>query len=227
MGKAVLAKSGFGGALAALLGLGACAASTSLPGPAAQLTRLDLPAGPLEPAAYARVSDPYQPVTVYVGGQKLACGAGDGQDGARVLAAADPAANVVFLARQCQPDGAAMPPEAVAAMNRVIDRVVARWPGHLVNMVGYGCGDGLVVRMAAARGDVASIRTVAGRLDAATRRELAAMRIPQIHFRLGDDPAGKSAAGACARQVMLPAGGGGPGWAQRWPELLELVPACS
>jgi len=95
------------------------------------------------------------------------------------LAAADPAPNVVYLARPCQftpmalnPQcdipywtGKRFAPEVVASIAQAVAQFAARVPGQAINLVGYSGGAALAVMVAAQRTDVASIRTVAGNLD--------------------------------------------------------------
>lgn len=95
------------------------------------------------------------------------------------LAAADPAPNVVYLARPCQFTamsasprcsvaywtGKRFAPETVVAMDAAVSRLAQRVPGQKLNLIGYSGGGAMVVLMAARRHDVASIRTVGGNLD--------------------------------------------------------------
>jgi hypothetical protein len=95
------------------------------------------------------------------------------------LAAADPAANVAYLARPCQFTPMAMnprcsipywtgkrfSPEVITSMNAAVDRLIARVPGQRINLVGYSGGGAIAVLLAARRRDVATLRTVAGNLD--------------------------------------------------------------
>lgn len=93
------------------------------------------------------------------------------------LAARDPTANVVYLARPCQftsmrdSQGCSAAywtdkrysEEVLAAMNHAVTHYVGA--GQLVNLVGYSGGGALAVLIASRRSDVISIRTVAGNLD--------------------------------------------------------------
>ena len=95
------------------------------------------------------------------------------------LAAADPAPNVVYLARPCQFTPMQLnplcevrwwttqryAPTVVAALNQAIDQFAARVPGQQLALIGYSGGGGLAVLLAAQRHDVLSLRTVAGNLD--------------------------------------------------------------
>nr|WP_223258699.1 alpha/beta hydrolase [Trinickia symbiotica] len=95
------------------------------------------------------------------------------------LAVADPAPNVVYLARPCQFTPMALNPrcgvpywtgrrfaaEVVTSMNEAIDQIAVRAPGQRINLVGYSGGAAIAILIAARRRDVESIRTVAGNLD--------------------------------------------------------------
>ncbi|MDB5981088.1 MAG: esterase/lipase/thioesterase [Pseudomonas sp.] len=95
------------------------------------------------------------------------------------LAAVDPAANVVYLARPCQFTPMQANPrcdkaywtnkrfaeEVVVAMNQAVTHYAAQVPGQRIQLIGYSGGGALAVLVAARRNDVASLRTVAGNLD--------------------------------------------------------------
>ena len=95
------------------------------------------------------------------------------------LAAVDPAANVVYLARPCQFTPMQANPrcdkaywthkrfaeEVVVAMNQAVTHYAAQVPGQRIHLIGYSGGGALAVLIAARRHDVASLRTVAGNLD--------------------------------------------------------------
>jgi hypothetical protein len=138
-------------------------------------------------SAFSRISRADEPLDLYIEGDGLAWIA-RGEPSldptpreamGLALAAADPAANVVYLARACQFTPMAMnprcgvpywtgkrfAPEVVASMNEAVSQFAARLPGQRINLVGYSGGGALAVLIAARRSDVASIRTVAGNLD--------------------------------------------------------------
>ncbi|MDE1181862.1 alpha/beta hydrolase [Paraburkholderia sp.] len=137
--------------------------------------------------AYSRITRPDRPVDIYIEGDGLAWVTRTQpsldptpRDALGLtLAAADPAPNVVYLARPCQFTPMAMnprcgtpywtgkryAPEVVAAMNVAIDRIAARVPSQQIAITGYSGGGALAVLVAARRRDVLSIRTVAGNLD--------------------------------------------------------------
>lgn len=94
------------------------------------------------------------------------------------LASRDKAKNLIYIARPCQfmesPDetcGSALwqnrrfSPEVIAAFNDVIDDVKKRWDITDINLIGYDGGANIAAAIAAARTDVASLRTVAGILN--------------------------------------------------------------
>lgn len=137
--------------------------------------------------AFSRISQPGKPIHIYI--------EGDGQAWLSrtqpsldptprraiglALAAADPAPNVVYLARPCQFTPMAMnprcgiewwtsqryAPEVVASMSEAVSQLASRGPKPAIELIGYSGGGALAVLIAARRTDVASIRTVAGNLD--------------------------------------------------------------
>ncbi|CAN7757718.1 alpha/beta hydrolase [Caballeronia sp. LjRoot29] len=137
--------------------------------------------------AFSRISRPGAPLDLYIEGDGLAwisrsepsLDPTPREASGLALAATDPAANVVYLARPCQFTPMAMnprcgipywtgkrfAPEVVVSMNKAVSQFAARVPGQRINLVGYSGGGALVVLIAARRADVASIRTVAGNLD--------------------------------------------------------------
>lgn len=137
--------------------------------------------------AYARITRPDLPLTVYIEGDGLAWRSRtepsadpSPRDALGLqLAAADRAANVVYLARPCQFTamadnprceaaywtGKRFAPEVIAAMDAAVSRYASLLPGRRINLVGYSGGGAVAVLLAARRSDVASLRTVAGNLD--------------------------------------------------------------
>jgi len=174
------------------------------------------------------------------------------------LAALDPAANVAYLARpgQYTAPGAVrgdpaywserrFSPEVVAALNEAVTILKAKTRSGKINLIGYSGGAALAVLMAAARADVASLRTVAGNLapEAVNRFHqvaplsgsldpLAAAKIrdlPQRHFIGADDavvPAFtardfiRRQEGDPRRLVVVAGAGHSRGWRERWRDLL-------
>lgn len=94
------------------------------------------------------------------------------------LAAADTAANVVYLARPCQFTPVEhtsacrseywtdkrFAPDVVASMDAAISHYLRQLPGQSVVLTGYS-GGGVAVLIAARRKGIALLRTVAGNLD--------------------------------------------------------------
>ena len=178
------------------------------------------------------------------------------------LALRDPAPKVLYLARPCQyaakrPARGCHPiywtthrfaPEVVEGMNRAIDRAKRLAAAERIVLVGYSGGGGLAVLLAAARGDVSRLITVAGVLDHpawTAYHGVSSMRgslnpadsamalgaIPQLHLVGGDDetvPLAIAAAyrsrladGNRARVVVVPGFDHECCWEERWPELIK------
>jgi dienelactone hydrolase len=231
-----------------------------------------IPAGRFELMSYARYTQPGAPVRVYIEGDGLAWVSRHEKSldptptdpTALRLAAADGAPNVVWLARPCQyvrTDAcdetywttARTAPEVLAAYQAALDRISAAHGAGAFELVGYSGGAAVALLTAAARHDVASIRTVAGNTDYAAfdaahgldvaetslKPESAAARlstVPQIHFIGGDDkvipPAvfaawkQASRASTCLRAETVPGNTHDKGWASSWPGLLQEKPEC-
>jgi hypothetical protein len=159
------------------------------------LKRMIVKADPFVLTTFARIRDPGQPVTIYIEGDGLAwlsrsevsLDPTPREAMGLALAAADPAPNVVYLARPGQftaraknPTcgipywtGKRFAPEVIAAMGQAVDQVAAQVPGQKINLVGYSGGGAVAVLVAAGRKDIGSIRTVAGNLDHAEVNRLA------------------------------------------------------
>jgi dienelactone hydrolase len=134
---------------------------------------------------YARLGDPSLPINFYIEGDGRAWltptrASGDPTPRQAIglqLAAADPAANLVYLARPCQfteHDSQCQATywtdkrysrEVVESLNQAIDYYTTLNPHRGVNLAGYSGGGTLAVLVAARRRDVRSIRTVAANLD--------------------------------------------------------------
>lgn len=182
------------------------------------------------------------------------------------LAAADTASNVVYLARPCQftPPadnpacgvaywtGKRFAPEVVSALDQAVDRIVAQTGAKDIHLTGYSGGGAIATLLAARRGDVASLRTVAGNLDHHAVNRLhnvtplagslnaidvaaATARIPQIHYSGGKDAvvppeiAARFAAavgGSCVLTVTEAGFDHENGWREAWPGLAARRPAC-
>lgn len=138
--------------------------------------------------SYQRLAAPDQTVNIYLEGDgaawqtrtRLASDPTPRQQLVLELAALDPAAKVVYLARPCQyviregmgggcgPDlwsSARFGEETVAGVDRAIDLILAATKASRLNLIGYSGGGALAVLVAARREDVVSLRTIAGNLD--------------------------------------------------------------
>ena len=170
--------------------------------------------------AYSRIDDPQQPVHAYFEGDGLAWISrnrlSDDPTPRRAtglaLAVADPAPNVVYLARPCQYidlrahpcesiwwSGKRFAEEVVRSENEALETLMRGAPGQSVHLIGYSGGAAIAVLLTTRRQDVASVRTVAGNLDSEAVNRFhgvspmpdslnpidvapALARIPQIHF---------------------------------------------
>jgi len=218
----------FGASILAVLILAGCASRTETADGLARsgaLAYAQVQTDSFVLASYSRIGDRDQPIDVYIEGDGLAWRSRfepstDPTPRKAIglaLAASDPAANVVYIARPCQYTLALSPrcgvaywtgkrfaPEVIAAMNQAIDHFAGQAPGQKLNLVGYSGGGAVAVLVAARRADVATIRTVAGNLDHkefSRLHEVSLMpdslnaidvagtvaAIPQIHFSGGDD----------------------------------------
>ncbi len=139
--------------------------------------------------SFYRITRPDQPLTVYIEGDGFAWRTRSQPSlnptpikaQGLALAAKDPAANVVYLARPCQFTPMSANPgcdvrywtgkrfaeEVVVAMNQAVEQYAARAPGQSLHLVGYSGGGNIAALLAARRQDVVSLRTVAGNLDVA------------------------------------------------------------
>ncbi|WP_439894307.1 alpha/beta hydrolase (plasmid) [Ralstonia sp. 25C] len=225
--------------------------------------------------AFARITRADQPLTVYIEGDGLAWVSRTEPSAdptprkatGLALAAADPAPNVVYLARPCQftpmaqnPRCAApywtskrFAPEVVASMSEAVSRFAAKVPGQPIHLVGYSGGGAVAVLIAAQRGDIASIRTVAGNLDTEFVNRLHAVSpmpeslnpidaaarvaaVPQLHFSGADDTVVppevaqrfmRASGGGCAHADTVPGLAHDGDWARQWPALLTRAPTCT
>lgn len=137
--------------------------------------------------AYSRIQQPDQPLNIYIEGDGYAWVtryrvSGDPTPRRPValeLAAEDPAANVVYLARPCQYTSAGADPaceedywtdkrfsqEVIRSVDQAVDRFVKEAQSPGVHLIGYSGGGAVAALIAARRQDVKSLRTVAGNLD--------------------------------------------------------------
>jgi hypothetical protein len=173
-------------ALAGCTGLDRNARADALAGPAG-LSRESIDTGSFLLTAFSRITRPDAPLDLYIEGDGFAWVTRNEpsldptprEATGLALAAADPAPNVVYLARPCQFTpmeqntrcdvpywtGKRFAPDVVESMNEAVSQMVARVPGQRIDLIGYSGGAALAVLIAARRADIASIRTVAGNLD--------------------------------------------------------------
>ncbi|MFP9461140.1 alpha/beta hydrolase [Pectobacterium brasiliense] len=153
----------------------------------AGLQRETLPVSPFVLTTYTRITRTDRPLNIYIEGDGRAWRTrnlpADDPTPRRALglslAAADRAANVVYIARPCQftpssvnpacqPDywtDKRFAPEVITAMDRAITHYAAKVPTQSIVLTGYSGGGAVAVLVAARRQDIALLRTVAGNLD--------------------------------------------------------------
>ncbi|WP_421507431.1 alpha/beta hydrolase [Erwinia rhapontici] len=154
---------------------------------AAGLQQGEINAVPFVLRWWGRISDPDQPVHLYIEGDGFAwvTPSQPSRDPtpfnptALKLTAADPAVNVAYLARPCQYipmtrnpacdqswwTDRRFGPVVINAMNDAITQIARQAPGQPLVLVGYSGGGAVAALVAARRHDVQSLRTVAGNLD--------------------------------------------------------------
>jgi len=136
--------------------------------------------------AYRRFVEKGKPVVIYIEGDGLAWESRSRLSGDPTpkdplvieLASIDPAPNVAYLARPGQYNLSGASPcdpsywsdkryseEVIASMNEAIEYLKKRSGAGNIDVVGYSGGAAIGVLIASRRGDVASLRTVAGNLD--------------------------------------------------------------
>lgn len=181
------------------------------------------------------------------------------------LAALDPASNVAYLARPGQYAASRIPgcdaaywsdkrfsSEVIKAMNEALDVLRFHCRAEKINLIGYSGGAAIAVLLAARRGDIASLRTVAGNLDpeAVNRHhrvspltdlqnpmdEAEKLRnLPQRHFTGSRDtvvPSGiaqsflkRTGNRHCGGITVVEEAAHASGWRKLWKELLAM-PVC-
>ncbi len=144
-------------------------------------------AAPFKLTAFTRLTQPGQPIHVYIEGDgyawvtrtRISPDPTPRKPIALELAAKDSAPNVVYLARPCQYTPRELNPachepywtgmrfaeEVIRSMNLAVDQFVAEAKSSEVHLIGYSGGGSVAVLIAARRQDVKSLRTVAGNLD--------------------------------------------------------------
>jgi hypothetical protein len=186
---------------------------------AGRMVERDIEVPPFVLRSYARISDPASgSARLYIEGDGLAwlSRSRPSPDPTPInpvalsLAKADPAPNVIWLARPCQYhrgepcpshywQAARFAPEVIAAMSSATDELKRIHDIRRLELVGFSGGGAMALLLAARRNDIISVRTVAGNLDteafarlhqvspmsaslnpAASARRIAA--VPQRHF---------------------------------------------
>lgn len=150
-----------------------------------------VPAGGFDLTLYSRITAPGAGAVIYIEGDGLAW------RGRRTpstdptptnpialrLAALDPSANVIYLARPCQYSGgvACSPlywttgrfaPAVVDALDRAVSVMVEEHSLSSIRLVGFSGGGAVAALLASRRDDVADLRSVAGNLDPAIHSAL-------------------------------------------------------
>ena len=154
---------------------------------AAGLRRTQIPTNTFLLTAYSKVTAPAKPFNIYIEGDGLAWLSETEPSKnptprkalALSLAALDPAANVLYIARPCQFTPLNLDPkcdvsawtdrrfseEVIRSVNQAVDKLTASSPSRKLNLIGYSGGGAVAALVAARRNDVVSLRTVAGNLD--------------------------------------------------------------
>lgn len=136
---------------------------------------------------YAKITDKTQPINIYIEGDGFAWATSarlstnpTPKDAFTLnLASADPAANVVYIARPCQYtsfakdkmcaqkywSGSRFSEVVVDSVNKAISSYSMQFTKPKINLIGYSGGAAVAVLVAARRSDIATLRTVAGNLD--------------------------------------------------------------
>lgn len=153
-----------------------------------QLSAREIVAAPYLLTVYDRIPSPGTPANLYIEGDGLAWLGRNTispdptptDPVALRLAALDPAANVIYLARPCQYSkmsdpqqacnnedwtGGRFSPRVIAAMNDALNQIKAQTKVSGFNLIGYSGGGGIAALLTAQRDDVLSLRSVAGLLD--------------------------------------------------------------
>lgn len=241
-----------------------------------------IPAGQFQLQAWERMHESGQPANVYIEGDGFRDYFGDEDKSIKYvfnptpdnpvalhLASQDNAKNLAYIARPCQfiknaeikgcseeyAKNRRHSPEVIRAYNRALDNIASLYNINGFNLIGYGGGANIAGILAAQRGDVLTLRTVAGDLNpdlvSDTKEEtyldadsvLAVdygselANVPQHHFIGSADDVVTPAAyhsyrqmlglSECVHYSLIPDADHTNGWVEKWPELLELTPQCA
>jgi len=150
------------------------------------MERAEIHAGRFDLRAYYRLAEAGKPLAIYIEGDgaawltkgRLSADPTPRHPMVLRLAALDPSANVVYLARPCQYNGAGdavcdpeywsdkrFSPEVIEAMDEAVSYFAKKAAANSLRLVGYSGGGAVAVILAARRNDVESLLTVAGNLD--------------------------------------------------------------
>ena len=178
------------------------------------------------------------------------------------LAAVDPAGNIAYISRpgqysrtgtpECDPKywtGYRFAREVISSVGEAIDQLKEKSSARYVELVGFSGGGAIAILVAARRGDVVSLRTVAGELDSKAFCQYhhvsqlegsldpmdAAQEVSHIPQRLFVGSNDKVVPGFIARNFVRQEGDNGhgrisvvdgpthtKGWQERWRDLLSL-----
>ena len=243
----------------------------------AQLQERQITAEPFILTVFERTDKPGAPATIYIEGDGLAwlsrqepsLNPTPNDPLALRLAAEDPGDNVIYMARPCQFSGLSnvsaicpkeywtsqrLSPEELQSDNVALDAIKVRYRLTGFNLVGYSGGGGVAALLAGMRGDVLSLRTVAGNLDPVLFSQLHRIskpaadtlsplsvaaktaHIPQQHFVGGKDAivsldivqSFRRAVGTsyCVRTTKIENASHNEGWVNVWRELLRAPLDC-
>lgn len=235
--------------------------------------RENVATNPFTLASWSRIGEKGKPLTVYIEGdgfawksrRRLSADPTPRNPVALELALHDSSANVVYLARPCQyvKDSACTPAywsdrrfseEVIRSANDAIDYFAGLSGAKEIHLVGFSGGAAVAVLVAARRGDVATLRTVAGNLDPDAvnashsipplKESLnpieyapALAHLPQRHFIGTKDKtipssvarsfARRAGDDACVHITEVDGADHGSGWSERWENLLLMNVSCT
>lgn len=235
-----------------------------------------IPADPFLITAYERVHERGKAATVYIEGDGVAwiskstpsLNPTPRNPVSLHLASHDSSRNVIYIARPCQYSGTLsgaacdreywtsdrFSPEVIHSMNVALNNIKGKYDIPEFNLVGFSGGGAVAALLTAERGDVASLRTVAGNLDHVLLNgmhevsqmphslnpvDIAAKTadIPQHHFigewdevvtpAIFDSFRAAAGSSSCIRSSMVKRVDHEDGWVNVWPELLAAPLDCN